>query len=891
MHTAAALAILAGVSKPLMAQNGGVITGVVKNAATGSPVANAKVHVVSERRSYVTGGDGTYRLTVDSVRVEVRVTAVGFAPVTQIVVLNASVGTIVTFELQPSAVPLDEVVTLGTRAIERTGTQSAVPIDVISTQMMENTGVIETWQQLQRLLPSVFGPHIPFFDNGVRPITLRGLAPHHSLLLVNGKRRHPAATLLSGPSVPFMGFTDINAIPTSAIDHVEVLRDGASAQYGSDAIGGVVNVVLKSRRQRDLRASVGQVFSSEGGRTFHDGRVLDAAGGYGAVSNNGSHVTLAGEFRNRGGTNRAYPDMRPQYFPGDPRNNEPARISGYVGDGELRDLSFFIDAAAPISSATEVYAFGGAAQKNNLTPDPFFRRPLDPRTVRAIFPNGFLPRTETNIGDISGVAGIRGSIHDWRWDLSSVWGDDRVSYHVENSNNVSLGAASPTRFYIGRVSAQQWTSSLDISRDATVASIPVTLATGMEFRVETYQIRAGDADSWRDGGVRILDGPLAGQPAPVGAQAMLGFRPVDEVSPRRSNTAVYLETDGRLSQRLLVQSAVRAERYSDFGPTYDGKLAGRVQALSWLAARGSVTTGFRAPSLTQAYFSGARVTLQTVNGVNSILTRHTFPVNTYEAQLMGAKPLRPEKSVSLSAGVVLNKASLPFITADLYQVKINDRTGLVSAVTDTALIRVFEENGLRGIDAGDYFANMIDTRTRGVDIVVSHGILLTRTGVLQILGGYNYNKTLVTHVAPPPSQIEASGSVRFNRLTRGIIEQGQPRQTITLGLDYSAGPLGLNLHNQHSGPTAQLDLTNPDLDEHVSAKWVTDVRASYRLRSRLEIALCVANLFDVYPPEWKDYKNGVNATGVSMQGIFRYPGALSAVGENGRTVYLQLSYR
>jgi iron complex outermembrane receptor protein len=887
----AALAFVASVALPLPAQNRGLITGTVKNAATGAAVPNATVSVVPGRRFYVTGGDGRFRLMVDSIRSEVRVTAVGFAPASRIVSLTPGVATVVAFELEPSAVPLDEVVTIGTRALERTATASAVPIDVISNQLLENTGVVETWQQLQRVVPSLNVPHIPIADNGMRPITLRGLAPHHTLVLVNGKRRHPAATLLAGPSVPATAFTDMNGIPASAIDHIEVLRDGASAEYGSDAIGGVVNVVLKSGERRDLRTSFGQVYSSEGGRSFHDGRSFDADGTFGLVSRNGAYLTLTGEFRDRSGTNRAYPDKRPQYFASDPRNEEPPRISSYLGDGTVHDLTFFLTAAAPLSPATEVYAFGGAADRNDVSPDAFFRLPLDPRTVRAIFPNGFLPRVESRIGDVSGVAGIRGSVLGWRWDLSSGWGGNRVAYHVDNSNNVSLGAASPTSFYAGRIAAQQWTSNADVSRDLNVGSFPLTIAGGAEVRVEKYQIRAGEPDSWRDGGARILDGPLAGQLAPVGAQGMLGFRPTDEVSAHRSNTGLYLEAEGRPFQRLLLQSAVRAERYSDFGSTSDGKLAARLELLHGIAVRGSVSTGFRAPALTQEYFSSTRTVFQQVNGVNTVLTVRTFPVTTAEAQLMGATALRPEKSVNRSAGLVLNRPSLPLITADYYEITIDDRIGLSGSVTDTSIIRLFEEKGMRGIGGGSYFTNAIDTRTRGVDVIASHAFLLTRVGVLRILGGYNSNRTLVTHVAPPPPQLAAFGSLLFNRNSRGIIEQGQPRQTVTLGLNYSAGPLGLNLHNQRSGPTAQLDQIKPEADQHVAAKWITDVRASYQLRSRVELAVSAVNLFDVYPTEWLDFKDGLNAQGVSMKGIFRYPGALSPFGMNGRMLYFQLAYR
>jgi iron complex outermembrane receptor protein len=763
-------------------------------------------------------------------------------------------------------------------------------VDVISGLLLENTGMIETWQQLQRAVPSVNVPHIPIGDNHMRPITLRGLAPHHVLVLVNGKRRHPASVLLGGPSVPATAFTDLNAIPSSAIERIEVLRDGASAQYGSDAIGGVVNIILKSGERRDFQTSVGEVYSSEGGRDFQDGRLFDAGTTLGFAAANGASLTLTGELRNRGGTNRAYPDRRPQYFAADPRNDEPARVSSYLGDGTVHALSLFLTGVAPIKGTTEAYAFGGAANRNSVSPDAFFRRPLDPRTVRVIFPNGFLPTISSGIRDLSMVAGVRGTLSGWHWDLSSSWGDNGTGYHVHNSNNVSLGTASPTEFYGGRVAGQQWTSNADVSRDLELGSFVIAVAGGAEFRVDRYQISAGDTASWIDGGVRILDGPQAGQLAAAGAQGMGGFRPIDEVSARRSSAAVYLEGEARPIRRLLLQSAVRAERYSDFGSTSDGKIAARLQLLPGLAVRGSMSTGFRAPALAQEYFSSTRTVFQLVNGVTRVLTVRTFPVSSAEAMLIGATPLRPETSVNRSAGLVLHLPRLPQITADFYRITIGDRVGLGGAVTDTSIIRLYEENGMAGIGGGNYFANATDTRTQGVDVVANHAFLLGGSRVLQMLGGYSHARTVVTHVAAAPLELARFQSQLFSRTSRGNIENGQPRETITLTLNYRAGPLQLNLGNERSGPTAQLDQIKPEADQIVHPKWITDARISYQLRPRVQVALSGANLFDVYPDEWLDFKDGLNAQGTSMQGIFRHPGALSPFGMNGRTLYLRLAY-
>lgn len=884
---AAILALSSVGARPAAAQSTGVITGIVRNAVSATPLAGATIRVVPGGPSCITGGDGSCTLVVTADTVEVTATALGFAPVSQPV---ATASGTVTFDLQPSAVRLDGIVVIGTRAPARTATRSAVPVDAVSRPLLESTGLPETWQQLQRLVPSLNVPHIPIGDNHTRPVTLRGLAPHHVLVLVNGKRRHPAPVLLGGPSVAFTSFTDFGAIPSSAIERVEVLRDGAAAQYGSDAIGGVVNIVLRSGAYRDVRASAGTVFSSEGGRSFRDGQQLELGGSYGLAGSGGARLTLSGELRDRSGTNRAYPDRRPQYFAGDPGNDAPPRVSSYLGDGDLRDFSVLATAGAPLGARGEVYGFAGAADRNGVSPDAFFRRPLDDRTVRTIHPDGFLPVIGSSIADASAVAGIRGSLDGWRWDVSSGWGGSRVRYSAHNTNNVSLGTASPDRFDLGRVASRQWSGNVDLGRGLSVGRIPLDLALGLEVRREGFRIDAGEPDSWRDGGIPILDGPAAGQPSPVGAQGMIGFRPADAIAAHRTSSAIYLEADARPIPRLLVQSAVRSERYSDFGATSDGKVAGRLDVARGLAVRGSLSTGFHAPPLAQQHFSSTRTVVRQVDGVSTVLTVRTFPVSTPEAQLMGATPLRPERAINRSAGVVLDPPRLPLVTLDVYQIGIDDRINLGGTVTDTSIIRLFDENGMHGIGGGNYFTNAMDTRTRGLDLVASHVLLLHPTGVLRVIAGYNRTRTVVTRVAPPPPALAGFGAELFNRTTRGIIENGQPRETISVTMGYDLGRLGLNLHNQRSGPTALLDRTNPEADQVVRARWITDARVSYRFH-RLQLAVSAANLFDAYPDEWWDFDQGPQAHGPSIQGIFRHPGALSPFGMNGRTVYLQVAYR
>jgi iron complex outermembrane recepter protein len=875
---------------PVAAQAPSSIVATVRNATTGAPVAGATVRARPGGTSCVTAGDGRCRLAAESGMAELSATADGFAPATQSLQLVSGAPPVVTFALEPSALRLPEIVAVGARATERAAARSPVPADVIASQRLANTGLTETWEQLQRLVPSLHVPHIPIGDNHARPITLRGLAPHHVLVLVNGKRRHTAPVLLAGPAVPAAGFTDLNAIPASAIERIEVLRDGASAQYGSDAIGGVVNLVLKSGSRREGWASAGSVLSTEGGRSFRDGRQLAAGGTIGFMRASGAHATLSGEFRDREGTNRAYPDARPQYFAGDPRNDRPPRISSYLGNGAVRSLSVWLDAGMPLGGDTEIYISGGAADRDGTSPDAFFRLPVNNNTVRAIHPDGFLPEIHSGMTDVSALAGVRGALRGWRWNVNSGWGGSRVAYIVRNSNNPSLGDQSPTAFDIGRVSAGQWTTNLDVTRDVRAAPAPLSIAAGAEFRVDSYALRAGEPDSWRDGQIPIMDGPAAGRAASVGSEGMVGFRPVDEVSARRSSTAGYLEAEGRPLSRLLVLSALRTERHSDFGSTLVAKLAARVELPYGLAVRGSLGTGFRAPALSQQHFSSTRTVYRLVGGTNTVLTVRTFPVNTAEAQLLGANPLRPEESVNRNAGLVLDVPRWPLISVDVYQVDITDRIVLLGSVTDTSLTRLFEENGMRGIGGGNYFANAWDTRTRGVDVAASHAFVLGG-GVLRLHAGYNHSRNVIVRRAPLPPPLARFEPQLHNRTGQGVIEDGQPRETIALTVSYGADRWAMNLHNRRSGPTAQRDQTSPAADQVVQPRWITDARVAYRFHPRLQLALSAANLFDIYPDEWWDFKQGLEGNGPSMKGIFRHPGGLSPFGMNGRTVNVQLAWQ
>jgi len=884
-----ALLFLLSLSVPaLVRAQSGAVSGKVLAADSITPVAGAEVRIIGVGR-VTTKLDGTYRLIGATGTHDIVVTARGFRSARRALPVADS-DTVVDFMLVPNPIPLSEVVTIGRRADARTSTETPVPVDVLTSTSLAETGLVETWQALQRLIPSVNVPHIPLGDNHARPITLRGLFTDQVLILVDGKRRHSSAVLTGGPVTSGTAATDLSTIPSGAIDRIEVLRDGAAARYGSDAIAGVINIVLKSGEVRETVLSLSQVYSIEGGRTFRDGDVVNVRSSYGRDWGNGASVTLSGEFRDRGRTNRAYPDARRQYFVGDPRNEDPPRISSHEGNGEIRDLIGLAKAFLPLRGGTELYVVGGTRHRDAASPTTFFRRALDDRTVRAIHPDGYLSRNESEYTDYSALLGSRRTSGVWQWDVSSGYGRNVVRQYVHNTNNVTLGNESPTDFYAGSLSSSQWISNLDVTRAPVLLNpFEVSGSAGLELRQDGYRIRQGEPDSYRDGGVRILDGPSTGRLGAVGSQGNPGFQPVDEVDADRSNLAAYIELEGS-TEKTLLGVVGQLEKHGAEPWAMHGKIASRVQLLPALAVRGALASGFRAPSLAQEFHSTTNGILRLVNGVSTAFVIRHLPVHSEAARLLGAVPLRPETATHFSGGLVLDLATIATVTADYFTIDVDDRIVRTNEFVGPQVEEIFNNAGMRGIIGGRYFGNVIDTETRGLDIVVNRASRLGR-GDWRFIGGFSAVRTRVTRVSPPPEEFSGFDTVLFNRAQQGAIERGQPQRTILLTNNYRIGPWSINLHNQRFGEAALLDIRDPAEDQTVSAKWLTDINVSFRVRRDVSVSVAAANLFDIYPDEWNDFPLGVEATGMSNSGIFRYPGGISPFGMNGRTLAVHLSWR
>ncbi|HVE77853.1 MAG TPA: TonB-dependent receptor [Gemmatimonadaceae bacterium] len=892
---ALALALLApGLALPLAATaqtSTGSISGRVTDRAGNEPLVGATISISGTQLGAITRDNGTYRVVVPAGRHELRVRLIGYGLARDSITVEPGATATVDFGLERAVTALEEVAITGTRGEERTVLDAPVPIDVLTAADLKTTGRTETAQVIQALAPSFNFPRPTVADgtDHVRPATLRGLGPDQLLVLINGKRRHNSALVnVNGTIGRGSTGVDLNAIPANMIERIEVLRDGAAAQYGSDAISGVINIILKSTSPGEASTTVGSAYSDFGGDNVNDGEVFQGAANYGLPVGQNGFFQVGGEYRDRGYTNRTRPDLRQQYFAGDAREATFNRINHRQGDAATTDAVAMVNTGYTFGTGIQLYSFGAVSQRTGEAAG-FFRRANDDRTVRLLHPDGFLPMISTDITDGSGTLGVRGTLAGVRWDLSGVFGQNAFFFNVENSNNASLGNASPTDFYVGSLKFAQTTVNLDLFREfALPTGAPFRVAAGAEFRADDYEIGQGDPASYIDGGVRVLDanGAPTTRIAAVGAQVFPGFRPSDVTDAYRDNVAVYADFESDLTQQLLLGLALRYEDYSDFGSTTTGKVTARVAPIPQIAFRGAVQTGFRAPSLAQSFFSSTATNF--ISGVPFEV--RTFPVSSREAQLLGARPLKPEKSRNYSLGVALEPAQALSLTVDAYQIDIDDRIVFSENFTGTAIRDYFISQGITGVTGGRFFTNAIDTRTKGIDVVANYGINLRSRGVVRMVAGFNANRTKVRKVVvPTPPQLGDLSETLFGRVERARIEEGQPRNNFLASVQYDYGRWGFNVRTQRFGQVVvrNAPATPQPPDQTFGAKAITDVNVSTRLGNRVTLTAGADNILDVYPDENSDRGNvATNYAGNANFGIFAYNG-VSPFGFNGRFVYLR----
>ncbi len=854
-----------------------VISGRVTNQEDGSGVANATVTIPELKLTASTDRAGRYTLTIPAgaaspgQTLELRV----LGPTLQSKVVKVTVAPGASRQDLAVALSFSQEVTVGSRA-QGTAAEKAVPVDVITEQQIETaSGSAETAQIIESIAPSFNFPRPTISDgtDSVRPATLRSLGPDQMLVLINGKRRHTSALVnVNGTIGRGSTGVDLNAIPASAIEKVEVLRDGAAAQYGSDAIAGVINIVLKSGiNPLELGLT--------GGTTTHsDGGVFDGSGNVGVKIGNGG-LNFTGEYRKRNATNRAGIDPRDQIVTGDAGNNAVSQPSYHWGDADERDIIGFVNGSIPVNpdGTMNFYVFGGASRRDG-THGGNYRRALQATNWPSIYPLGYLPLIEPKIVDYSGTVGMRGvAAEKWFWDISAQYGHDRFDFNVSNSLNVSLGPTIPpnqTRFDAGALEFNQFVTNLDVTRELEVGlSGPLNVAVGAEFRRENYQQHAGEENSYIAGPSKDRNGATA----PAGSQVFPGFRPSNEVDDSRSSYAGYIDLEANVLSFLRLGLAGRFEHFTDFGNTKDAKLTARVEATKQLVFRGAASTGFRAPSLGQSDFSAISTNFLPVNGVFVPFDVGHFRVSSPVARALGATDLRPEDSVNYSGGFVLSPTTAFDFTADYFHIKIKNRvilSGNFTGASLTPILAPFNATGAR------FFTNAIDTKTEGVEITANAKTDLHSAGVLRFQAAYAHSQNEITRIAATPPQLAGFQETLFDRLEQRRLTCGQPKDNLRLTTDWRSGDFGANVRGSRYGTYCSIDSARVANDQTFGAQWVFDLEASYRL-GKATLAVGAQNLFDSFPDR--------NIPANFNFGIFTYP-RNAPNGFNGRYVYVRTAY-
>lgn len=842
----------------------------------GSALPGVTITVDGQGATAITDADGRYELNVDAAGGAVRLSASleGFQTQTTTVEVRGAEATH-DFVLR---VAFGQEITVGSRAIGAES-EKAVPVDVIPLEEIVSVPSTETSQIIQKIAPSFNFPRPTITDgtDTVRPATLRGLGPDQLLVMVNNKRRHASALVNANNSVGRgSSGVDLNAIPASAIENIEILRDGASAQYGSDAIAGVINLVLKSNPQP---LSVGAKF---GATTHGDGQVIDLSLSGGWEIGRGALFATT-EYRNRYETNRAAPDPRDQIVVGDGGNNDVPMPNHHWGDSYSRDVMAFANFNLPLTDDRKqiLYAFGGFSNRHG-SHGGFYRRALQAQNFPSIYPLGFLPLIEPRVIDMSLTGGARGELATWFYDASVGYGKNDFDFYVTDSLNTSLGPVNnQTRFYAGTLGDDLLTVNFDLSKEFQFGFAgPVNVATGVEYRNEGYSIEAGEPNSYIDGGQ--LD--QFGNRAPAGAQVFPGFRPSNEIDTSRNSKAIYVDLEGDVIEKLRVGVAARYENFSDFGSTTNWKLTGRYQAMKQLILRGAASTGFRAPSLNQSYFSAVSTNFlrDPATGQLAPFEVGTYPVSSDIARALGATPLRPEESQNLSAGVVFQPLPNLEITADYFAIDIEDRIVFSGNFTGARVLPLIQPFGATG---ARFFTNAIDTETKGYDLVVNYQRGFGRFGRIDASAAYSNNETKIAGVVETPAILAGLEETLFDRIERRRVECGQPKDNIRLMQRWSLGRLTTTLRESRYGEFCSFTLLPID-DQTYGATWVDDIDVSYKW-GRYTMAVGVENVFDAFP----DLNMIRNANGQFTPqanfGIFTYP-SQSPFGMNGRFVYTRL---
>ncbi|XQA61770.1 TonB-dependent receptor plug domain-containing protein [Xanthomonas sacchari] len=770
---------------------------------------------------------------------------------------------------QQAPTTLDNIIVTGTRIADRTVAESQSPIDIIAPEALQATGASDLASALGKLLPSLNFPR-PAINDGndaLRPATLRGLSPDAVLVLLDGKRYHTTSLVNYNPSVGRGSApADLNSIPMSAIARIEVLRDGASAQYGSDAIAGVINIVLKHGAKagsNSVSVSGGIMDKGDGAQNGIDGSYGLAFGGAPGGEAPG-WVRVSWNYLNAMNTNRAENTDKATTLAG-AANPSGVPYERY-GDPALKTYQGLVNFGYALTPHVDLYGYANVSRREVLSNGYYRAWDNSDRNVQAVYPNGYLPQIYNPSNDRAAVLGVKGSTDSgWTWDVSADYGKNDVTFDLRNTINTNLywsTGASPTRFNAGGFRNEQNALNADFSKSLDWGlAYPVNLAFGAEYRQDKYAVVAGSPTSIYFDPNAI--NPDTGAPYPGGSQVFPGLSPTVAGQFQRHSKAVYADLEADLSERLSGGVAARYEDYSDAGTTRSGKLSARYQLNDTFAVRGTISNGFRAPSLAQQNYASV-VTLP-VDGVLSQIG--TYRTSDPVAIALGAKPLSPEKSTNYSIGAVWQPGGGFNSTLDLYQIRIWDQI----LYSDQISLAV----PIGQVSAAQFFVNGATTRTRGVDWVSNYLLDLDRAGTLNLSFSANYNKIEILEISDP----------NFGRASQGLLTDATPRTKYVLSGDWSLA--GWTLHGdatRYGAITRRGDDADGSQDQAFAARWLLNLSTSYAWHD-LTFTVGADNVTNQYPTRtalnniYDDRPNGLQYS------------PLSPFGFNGRYWYGRVSYR
>lgn len=846
----------------------------------GEALPGVSVSVKGSSKGTVTNGDGDFNI-VTKVGEVLIFSFVGFEKQELTI---TDVNQVLKITMKEDVSQLSEVVVIGSRStVARTNVDRPVPVDVISAKELQSTGQTELGQQVQFMSPSFNSAKngINGVANYADPASLKGLSPDQMLVLINGKRRHQFAAINSNITVgKGTVVTDMNSIPSLALERMEILRDGAAAQYGSDAIAGIANMVLK-KSVNNGTALIQYGITSKG-----DGGGYTVGLNYGFSLGKKASLNITGSYQDVKGTDRS-----------DPYNPQPAGVGGaytgiytnvaatdqallksrgFWGDGTygsfrpttygsnaMKSGQVFYNLDVPLSQEWSLYSFGGFSNKDVFA-QAFLRTalPAGGTTNPDLYPDGYVPQLPGTAVDVSYLVGFkRKTSTGWNWDLSSGYGKNYLDQFAKNSSNASLGAASPKDFYVGRIGFGQSLSEINVSKTTLglFGTKSFNLALGTQYRIDNFTLSAGDEGSYQVG-------PLAAtRNKTPGSQGRVGIDKADITDKNRSNIGMYVDVESDITNRFLLAAALRYENYSDFGSNISGKLASRLKITEDLAIRGSINKGFRAPLLQQIANAATTSTVQ--NGI--IRSTKQLPSDDPRLAKIGIEDPKAETSWNYNLGFTAKAGANFLFTVDAYQIDITDRIIVTENLNVNNIVAL--RNSFTGLQEITFFTNAINTGTRGIDVVASYKKSLGTKSKLTASIAFTVNKTEVTGVKATPAalQLETKTPVLLiDTVSRALIETSQPNTKVLISVGYQIGKLTLNLRSSYFGQTTAWEkLTRPvagtsnlHRSQTFGGKNLIDASIVYNLNKFLSITLGGNNITDVYPDKvfgnYLSYANG-----------------------------------